>query len=334
MKKGLGLDQNEVDEGGSIVDNGPSGEVLQSEELKALERRAFAKTLAVSAPAIVSSIAMWGVFIMSYFFDEPLKINDSEIDDSRADNSKKKEVEVPGYKYVNKYHALDNGAVLHNLGVLHLSEFFSESAQHILGAIDAADVLLLEQAALIDGEANKLRSGDYFSELAAYALRSGKEAFFIDPLASSAIAAITFASPTIAMPLITAYFLAKYKDLINPGKKKAWTRRALLTCFCEATTGVTASTVINITNPNDYNCYDFSITTDGRSLRMLDNSLEIAERFLGKRILIISGHNHARVIEYYLENPTVFEAKLAIYKATFGLLEGEQGKTTKIKFDS
>lgn len=283
-------------------------------------RRSFLATLLVSAPSLVTITARYGGMILQASeprtSEQQTKNTTSETCETHQPETERK------YPYTNEIHTLKNGTTLHNLGVFHSGSDFEKDGETILHSIDEADILLLEQST---GAGNKIIDEDYFSELARYAMNQGKKVFFVDPIKGTIFAAIIEYSSLSIAPILVTYNLAHHSDVLKPERKKLWNRRSFLACALEATTGLTVATLIPFAHENKYSWYDFSVLTDGRSLSVLNNALTVAEQNPGSKITLITGNGHANGIEYYLANPKIFEAKLGIYKKTFGLLEGREG---------
>jgi len=303
---------------------------INPEEQPDLRVRAALKTALFSIIPASDSLAVWaGAFSKSELVpsqvpeESPLSndVEGSAVAERRS-----------GHFGTNEVHRV-NGSVFQNVGVRHSAEDLERARGVILSAINSADIVLLEHLADPFREKDCLWAGDYFSELAAYAIRSGKEAFFIDPIKEKAIAAAIIVPAMITTPVILGANAFLYKDSVDPERKRGWTRRAVLACCCEAFVGFTASAVLMRAEGDGYSWYDFSLATDGRTLAMLRNTLRVIEDNPGKRFMVLSGDYHARGIEYYLANPEIFAAKLAVYENTFGLLEGEDGSIGKVRTD-
>lgn len=209
---------------------------------------------------------------------------------------------------LNSIIGFPNRAILHNIGVCHTVKDFEKEWEVVLSGIDNSEIVLLEY-----GDA-------YFPELEWYSLTREKETICIDPVKNYYVKRVLYTGET-ATGFMHVYNLTQFRDLLNPVERKMWMIRAALAWVGEALFGMNISSMLKKKFKDKYTWPDMSLITDGRTVAMTRDVLRLVEENPGKRIAVITGNNHARGIEFYLQHPEIFKVKLAIYEKTFGKLE-------------
>lgn len=210
---------------------------------------------------------------------------------------------------IDQTHTLKNGALFRNLGVMHDERSYRTFQGHLHTAIDACDVLLTEHS-----------PADFFGPCERHALKQGKPVYGIDEHDRRLLEAAISLEGAGAIGLAVDAAFGLYRKQKRGISMRAWTtRRNFLRALTVGGLGValfTGASILETKVRKPTDCKGF--LTRGRTASMLAQSLAIAQD-PRKRYLLLTGDNHAEIIEQYFEHPEILEEDLRNFRAQFAV---------------
>lgn len=236
---------------------------------------------------------------------------------------------------------LPGSGTFHNLGVRHVDWFWNAHHQHIKQRIDAADVVLLE------GTGNEISGAGpdpFFAPLYQYAKEQGKKRVVIDHQVPAHYPKYYFGTLSASflggMLLLLGSPRTDDKSQNVPGQRTVnsteqdaaaasaqaehMTRRSSILSMLGRAIGwpaLLAAPHSLLNRPAQaleiYPTWALSYEDDGRTVLMLDRIMRAAKEHPDSRVLAITGNVHARGYSKYLENQTLFNAKLRLYNLAY-----------------
>lgn len=205
---------------------------------------------------------------------------------------------------------------LHILGVTHTLRAFSLDREHILSRLQEADIVLLERFQAISypsvGEGT-LKENDYFLQIAAWAIKHGKAAYFIDTRLGVVTTILVWLGAFSALLTVWGTSLLAIQG---------WRARKFPIILCVVGLlfgvigfpGIAVTLVHGLGLGNDaalplMGVLDYSPISDGFSVQLSEREAVFARGFPEKRIAVVVGNSHAVVADYYNRHPCLARFK-------------------------
>lgn len=202
---------------------------------------------------------------------------------------------------VDSNHTLSNGSMLRNVGVYHDKAAFDKEEGFLYQAIQGADIILMEEG---DG---------YFGQLSEYIRQTylgSKRTYSIDYSEESNM-------HFQILGLLLAARLFFWRTHENSSNLTEFIRKL---CVVPAvlSTEPLMDTEKHLFKEGVPIHWFLGFLMDGRTVTMLRNALDVAEKNPHKKILILTGDGHAQGFEAYFERPALFAFKTALYNILYG----------------
>ena len=185
------------------------------------------------------------------------------------------------------------------VGLAHHRKEFMEHGRHLLDAIDESDIVLLEEGRR------------FFGTLAEYAKSKNKEVYYIDYRRSLMIFIATFAT------LLVLGLISKKRNeqnsLVNPIEIA---RKLLAFPINRGSYASLFADVFRIGLGTPTHKMK-SFIVDGRTVGMLRNALEIAQKDPTKKACALIGDTHAKGFLAYADHPDLYALKRAFYNICY-----------------
>lgn len=212
-----------------------------------------------------------------------------------------------------------NNKKITNFGVAHTQSYLSIQRTKLYEAIQKNDIILVE------AETDQRK---YFDDIVQYAKEQTKIIYKIDPKNNEIM---------LGLFGISLFSLNKnFSAMIEYFQNKISSRR-----FLTISALGSILSLIGISSPlyflgkklrtsdNNYESearFDYSFLADGRTIGMLENIENIIQSFPNKKILVITGANHARGFTYYSKNPENYHHKKKFFNFIYKIASSQEKK--------
>lgn len=211
--------------------------------------------------------------------------------------------------------SLPNHTKLCSVGVLHLEGHLDRS-DDLQRMIALHDVIAMESESVFDAPKHIRLPSNYFARLRCTALEENKILYDIDVNSPVRVDNLEWGTAGVALASGLALHAGMVYDRLNI---KSFSKRAFIRTigWLATATSLCPPQAVFQHRGKDYPSLDLSFCLDGRTVLMLANTLDIAEKYPGKSILMISGDLHAKGVEYYMERPRLLALKTEIYRKLY-----------------
>ena len=220
----------------------------------------------------------------------------------------------PESRMVSSSWQLRGGTILAITGVIHIEPMLASERARIKEAVRQAHIVCMESEHN-DPRHHRRSDSGYFHIMREIVREERKELYDVDVVSNIWI-------PTKLAPIL-AGAAGLHLYAIDPFARKVLDRamplRGLLRTlgWVGLATGICAPQELPAVLSDRSPTFGTSFIIDGRTVLMLQRTLEIAAANPGKRVLLLSGNGHAEGFDFYLRNPGYFQVKQALYSRTY-----------------